>query len=183
MLPRTPRSAALVPVGHPDEKGRYLLAGADAWQRQGDERGDTDTLTKAIAAYRTAIAEYTRDRAPLDWALAQNNLGNALRYLGERENGKARLEEAVAVYRAALEERTRDRAPLDWAKTETNLGFALYRLESGRTGRRGWKRRSRPTGRRSKSRRAIGRRSTGRKPITPLAPRSTHSGGGRTRQR
>jgi len=38
---------------------------------------------------------------PLDWAAAQNNLGNALQTLGERESGTARLEEAVAAYRAA----------------------------------------------------------------------------------
>ena len=57
----------------------------------------------------------TRDRAPLQWAATQNNLGNALRTLGERESDTARLEEAVVAYRAALKERTRDRAPLDWA--------------------------------------------------------------------
>ena len=48
----------------------------------------------------------------------QNNLGNALRTLGERESGTARLEEAVAAYRAALEECTRERVPLDWAMTQ-----------------------------------------------------------------
>ncbi len=41
---------------------------------------------------------------PLDWAVTQNNLGNALATLGERESGTARLEEAVAAYRAALAE-------------------------------------------------------------------------------
>ena len=50
---------------------------------------------------------------PLDWATAQNNLGNAFRALGERENGTARLDEAVGAFRAALEERTRQRVPLD----------------------------------------------------------------------
>ena len=39
---------------------------------------------------------------PLDWATTQNNLGNALAGLGDRESGTARLEEAVAAYRAAL---------------------------------------------------------------------------------
>ena len=57
--------------------------------------------------------------------MTQNNLGNALRTLGERESGTARLEEAVAAYRAALEERTRERVPLDWAMTQNNLGNAL----------------------------------------------------------
>ena len=41
---------------------------------------------------------------PLDWAMTQNNLGNALSRLGERENGTARLQEAVAAYRDALKE-------------------------------------------------------------------------------
>ena len=62
---------------------------------------------------------------PLEWATTQNNLGNALSALGERESGTARLEEAVAAYRAALEERTRERVPLDWAMTQNNLGNAL----------------------------------------------------------
>ena len=44
----------------------------------------------------------TREHVPLDWAMAQNNLGNALLSLGKRECGTARLEEAAAAYRAAL---------------------------------------------------------------------------------
>lgn len=67
---------------------------------------------------------------------AQDDLGNALQRLGERESGTARLQEAVAAYRAALTERTRERAPLDWAMTQNNLGNALQALggrESGTT--------------------------------------------------
>ena len=71
---------------------------------------------------------------PLDWAMTQNNLGNALRTLGERESGTARLEEAVAAYRAALEERTRERVPLDWAMTQNNLGTALRTLGERESG-------------------------------------------------
>ena len=99
---------------------------------------------------------------PLDWAMTQNNLGIALWTLGERESGTARLEEAVAAYRAALEEWTRERVPLDWAKTQNNLGNALRGSASGRAGRRGWRRRSRPTARRWRNGRASGCRSTGR---------------------
>jgi hypothetical protein len=40
---------------------------------------------------------------PLDWAVTQNNLGNALLALGERERGTVRLEEAVAAYRMGLD--------------------------------------------------------------------------------
>ena len=85
-------------------------------------------------AYRAALEESTRDRVPLDWAMTQNNLGNALRRLGERESGTARLEEAVAAYRAALEEWSRDRVPLQWATTQNNLGTALRRLGERESG-------------------------------------------------
>ena len=56
-----------------------------------------------MTAYRAALEERTRERVPLQWAMTQNNFGNALRALGERESGTARLEQAVTVYRAALE--------------------------------------------------------------------------------
>ena len=56
-----------------------------------------------MAAYRAALEERTRERVPLDWAMTQMNLGNALVTLGERESGTARLEEAVAAYNGALE--------------------------------------------------------------------------------
>ena len=66
--------------------------------------------------------------------MTQNNLGNALEALGERESGTARLEEAVAAYRAALEERTRERVPLEWAMTQNNLGNALRALGERESG-------------------------------------------------
>ena len=91
----------------------------------GERESGTARLEEAVAAYRAALEERTRERVPLDWAATQNNLGTALRTLGERESGTARLEEAVAAYRAALEERTRERVPLDWAMTQNNLGNAL----------------------------------------------------------
>ena len=80
------------------------------------------------------MKEYTRERVPLDWAMTQNNLGNALWRLGERESGTARLEEAVAAYREALQEYTRERVPLDWATTQNNLGNALWRLGERESG-------------------------------------------------
>jgi tetratricopeptide (TPR) repeat protein len=71
---------------------------------------------------------------PLDWAATQNNLGNALMRLGERESGTAKLEEAVVAYREALKEWTRERVPLDWAMTQNNLGIALRRLGQHESG-------------------------------------------------
>jgi tetratricopeptide (TPR) repeat protein len=60
--------------------------------------------------------------------MTQNNLGIALKTLGELESGTTRLAEAIAAYRAALEEYTPDRAPVQWTQTQMNLGNALLRL-------------------------------------------------------
>ena len=73
---------------------------------------------------------------PLDWAMTQTSLGDALAKLGERESGTARLEEAVAASRAALEEDTRDRVPFGWAMTQLNLGDALAKLGEREVGPR-----------------------------------------------
>ena len=102
--------------------------------RSGERESGTARLEEAVAAYRAALEEQTRERVPLDWATTQNNLGNALWTLGERESGTARLEEAVAAYRAALEEQTRERVPLDWATTQNNLGNALRTLGERESG-------------------------------------------------
>jgi tetratricopeptide (TPR) repeat protein len=96
----------------------------------------TAHLTEAVAAYRAALEEYTRDQVPLDWATTQDHLGNALWTLGRRESGTTHLTEAVAAYRGALEELTPDLAPLDWARTQNDLGNSLKALgerESGTT--------------------------------------------------
>ena len=66
--------------------------------------------------------------------MTQNNLGDVLTTLGEREDGTDQLEQAVKAYRSALEERTRERVPLDWASTQNNLGNALARLGERESG-------------------------------------------------
>jgi tetratricopeptide (TPR) repeat protein len=74
------------------------------------------------------LQEFTRERTPLKWAAAQNNLGNVLGALGARESRLSLLEEAVSAYRNALQVFTRDHTPLDWATTQNNLGTALQTL-------------------------------------------------------
>ena len=119
-------AAALPPEStHQDKRIDYLQKEADALYRQGDEFGDNGALLSAIERRRLLLNLMPRERVPLDWAMTQNNLGNALETLGERESGTARLEEAVAAYREALKEWTRERVPLDWATTQNNLGAAL----------------------------------------------------------
>jgi tetratricopeptide (TPR) repeat protein len=100
----------------------------NALQRLGRRESETGRLEEAVAAYKEALKERTRDRMPLDWAATQSNLGNALQALGERESETGRLEEAVIAYHKALKERTRERVPLDWAATQTALARALMTL-------------------------------------------------------
>ena len=127
------QAADYVPGGHASRRG-YLLRQADALGRQGDLRGDNSALRGSIEVYGRVLAEYPRSQAPLDWAATQNDLGNTLETLGERESGTARLNDSVAAYRAALEERTRERVPLDWAMTQNGLGNALWRLGERESG-------------------------------------------------
>jgi tetratricopeptide (TPR) repeat protein len=100
-------AAAIVPADDYDLRGRYLHGQAGALYEHGERLGDNDSLRRAVAPYRAALEESTRERVPLDWAKIQHNFGNALQTLGAGEAGTGRLEEAVAVSRAALEEHTR----------------------------------------------------------------------------
>jgi tetratricopeptide (TPR) repeat protein len=123
-------AAAVLPSGtdHDDKRISYLTSEGSALYQQGDEFGDNAALLAAIERLQRLVTIAPRARAPLDWAMTQNNLGNALSALGARENGTSRLEEGVAAFRAALEEWTRERVPIEWAMTENNLGGALVTL-------------------------------------------------------
>ena len=101
------------------------------WYERGRDKGLRLDLEVSIALARLALA---RAAGPDQRGTALNDLGAALRTLGQRETGTARLEEAVDAYRAALQERTRDRVPLDWATTQNNLGNALQTLGERETG-------------------------------------------------
>lgn len=46
---------------------------------------------------------FTREAVPRLWAQTQNNLGFALRRLGERKPGIGHLEQAIVAHQAALE--------------------------------------------------------------------------------
>jgi hypothetical protein len=77
-----------------------------------------------------ALAKLLVDRAgdSDETGAAQNNLGNALRSLGDRDSGTDKLEQAVEAYQQALKERTRDRVPLDWAMTQYNLALTYLTM-------------------------------------------------------
>lgn len=72
--------------------------------RTGSEAGRR-LLAEAVAAYRSALEVRTRELLPQDWAMTQNNLGNAIQEQGTRtggEEGRRLLAEAVDAYHGAL---------------------------------------------------------------------------------
>ncbi|HEU5383607.1 MAG TPA: hypothetical protein VFV38_50045 [Ktedonobacteraceae bacterium] len=82
----------------------------------------------AAACFHAALQVYTREQTPGDWAMTQNNLGNALSdqaAIAEGEEQTRLLTEAINAYRAALQVYTREQTPGDWAMTQNNLGVAL----------------------------------------------------------
>ena len=111
-----------------DERGLLQRSYAIAELAIGDQRGDSDALERAVAAYRSALKEFAQERVPLEWARTQANLGVALSILGEREIGTGRSKAAVAAYREALKEWTQEKVPSLWATTQNNLGVSLTRL-------------------------------------------------------
>jgi hypothetical protein len=111
------------------KRWRYQHFRAMAFYKLGMEFGDNESATESITLYcETVLPLAPRERVPLDWAMTQMNLGNALLDLGRRESGTARLEDAIVAYDAALEECTRERVPLDWANSSGNQGVALATL-------------------------------------------------------
>jgi len=74
----------------------------DTLQTAAEKRNDPARLDEAVAVYREALNEWTRDADPETWAGLQNDLGTTLVRLAEQESGTARLEEAIDAFRAAL---------------------------------------------------------------------------------
>jgi tetratricopeptide (TPR) repeat protein len=98
----------------------------------GMRRAGTAELGQAVAAYRSALEEYTRRRSemPLEWAGVQRQLAKTLFLLGLRAKDPASLHGAVAAFRAALEGYSLERHPQEWASTQNDLGIALGHLNA-----------------------------------------------------
>ena len=112
------------------ERTRRLsrCAQGQALYRQGDELGDNVALSERIEVYRAALTERTREQIPLDWATTQNDLGIALRMLGERESRTDATRGGNRGLSLGAGGTTRERVPLDWAMTQNDLGNALEML-------------------------------------------------------
>lgn len=144
-----PRSLALLGsaqavLGEATGESAWLDAAADSYRAAiaasgGEERtrmhrnlGAVLALSgrfeEAIEHGRLAIRGYAE--GSLDWAIAQTNLADALRILGERTGDADALRASATASRAALTVMTREAHPRDWAMGTTNLANALAALGS-----------------------------------------------------
>ena len=101
---------------------KALTAEAKALLEHGRDRGSNVHLVAAIALSRKLLEVASSDD---ERGHARIFLGEALRFLGERERGTARLYEAAEAFREALKECIRERNPHNWAVTQNNLGNVL----------------------------------------------------------
>lgn len=122
------QAAMKVPEARWHIRGNFLHKSAHALLDDGIKRRDEEALKGAIDIFRRTLKEWTRERAPLDWATVQSSLGTVLLMLGVAERSTARLEEAIVALRAALEECKRDRVSDYCTTTQNSLGIALAEL-------------------------------------------------------
>jgi len=90
---------------------------------------ETARLSRAaLTAYEEALKIYTKDAFPTDYAMTQNNLGNAYWTLAEVEDKANNCRAAISAYEEALTIYTKDAFPMQYAATQNNVGNAYWTL-------------------------------------------------------
>ncbi len=110
-----------------------LEKAADAREQEGEAGAASESLSllaRSADDYRVLLQQHAGPEERVDWARAQQALGNVLVRAGERKSGEESLkllDDGVQTYRSALEVYSRKDWPQEWARVETNLGIALLR--------------------------------------------------------
>ncbi|MDH5257249.1 MAG: tetratricopeptide repeat protein [Gammaproteobacteria bacterium] len=68
------------------------------------------------------------EKSHIEYAKAQNSLGNILSALGQQQRNIDLFNKAIECFNQALEVLSQEDAPIDWAATQSNLGTALQAL-------------------------------------------------------
>ena len=90
--------AAVSAARDANQRGSALNDLGSALAALGERETGSERLEEAIAVFRAALNEWSRESVPLKWAMAQNNLGNTLAALAERESGSERFGEAITAF-------------------------------------------------------------------------------------
>ena len=86
-----------------EEIGAFLLEKGGEYYERGNRRGENSALLFAIAAYRAALEELTRERVPLNWAKSFGNEGVALMLIAERTRDASKAKTAYDQIEAAAQ--------------------------------------------------------------------------------
>ncbi len=116
----------------PLARARILVQLADAYadRTYGNKERNLEVASDLC---RQALEVLSREEFPVDWARAQQMLGNCLE--SRLQDRSAHLEEAIACFRRALEVFSVASTPGDWGETMNNLGNALLvRVREDRSG-------------------------------------------------
>jgi tetratricopeptide (TPR) repeat protein len=81
----------------------------------------------AVQTFEAALKHITLMENPREYAMLQNNLGNALQYLQSNHPVENNLR-AIAAYEEALKVRNAQDTPLEYANTISNKANALFNL-------------------------------------------------------
>ena len=117
-----------------DARARVNLAIGIASKISGVELRSEDSLKSAVAYLRRAQEDWTRERNPLEWAMAQLNLAAALNELSELNLQLAPLQESEAAYKNALSVYQGRSDSLDSATVQFRLGRTLEQIANHEAG-------------------------------------------------
>jgi tetratricopeptide (TPR) repeat protein len=119
------------PVDHPQNKLQAAVQIGLGIAYLGRLRGDRRTnLQRAVTALGRAARFFTPQRAPLDYASIQNNLGLAYRSLSEVEDYVQNLRLAVTAFGHAARYYAPAAHPLEFAVVQNNLGATYITLSA-----------------------------------------------------
>ncbi len=130
------QACQILPSSARDHWRNYTGAQAEANYRQGQQHGDLGALRRAIRLRQEMLNRTSRRDLPMQWVALQNEMGNALLALGERETRPRALKQAAKTFKTALDAWPPDQAPLDRVMLHTKLGVALMRLAEREGSRR-----------------------------------------------
>jgi tetratricopeptide (TPR) repeat protein len=117
-----------------DARARVNLAIGIASRISGVELKSEDSLNRAVSYLRRAQEDWTREHDPLEWAMAQLNLGAALNQLSALNLQLAPLQEAAAAYKNALAVYQARSDRLDSATVELQLGRTFQQTANHEAG-------------------------------------------------
>jgi tetratricopeptide (TPR) repeat protein len=111
-----------------DTRARVNLVLGIASTVSGSELKSEDAFRNAIAYFDRTQSGWTRERGPLEWAMAQRKLGSALIDLSELNMQEAPVQAAATAYQNALAVYQSRSDRLDSANVQLELGDAFQKI-------------------------------------------------------